>query len=51
MGLVVHLGDGLAEGLDTGGWRIFSAGNADVDVGGPLEATLNVIFDLDDQTR
>ena len=44
--LVVHLGNGLAEGLDTGGRRIFSAGDGDVDVAGPLEAALDVILDL-----
>jgi hypothetical protein len=46
MMLVVHLGDGLAEGLDSGGRGIFSAGNGNIDMGGPLEAAFNVILDL-----
>lgn len=50
MVLVVHLGDSLAQGLDAGGWRIFSGGDGNIDVGGPLETTLDVIFDLDSQT-
>lgn len=44
--LVVHLGDGLAEGLDAGGRRVLPAGDADVEVGGPWEASLDLIFDL-----
>lgn len=46
MMLVVHLGDGLAEGLDASGRGIFSAGNGNVDVSGPLEAALDVVLDL-----
>lgn len=46
--LIVHAGDGLAEGLDTGGGGIFSRGNRDVDVRGPLETAFDVVFDLCD---
>jgi hypothetical protein len=46
MVLVVHPGDGLTEGLDAGGGGIFSAGNSNVDMGGPLEAALDIVLDL-----
>lgn len=44
--LVVHLGDGLAEGLDASGRGILSAGDGNVDMGGPLEAAFDVVLDL-----
>lgn len=44
--LVVHLGDGLAEGLDASGRGIFSAGDGNVDMGWPLEAAFDVVLDL-----
>lgn len=46
MMLVVHLGDGLAKGLDASGRGIFSAGDGNVDMGGPLEAAFDVVLDL-----
>lgn len=44
---IVHGGNGLTERLNTGGRGIFSRGNSDVDVRGPLEAALDIILDLD----
>lgn len=44
--LVVHLGNGLAQGLDAGGRGIFSARNGHVDMGRPLEAAFDIILDL-----
>lgn len=46
MMLVVHSGDGLAEGLDACGRGILSAGDGNVDMGGPLKAALDVVLDL-----
>lgn len=44
---IVHVGNGLTEGLDTGGRGIFSGGYSNVDVRGPLEAAFDIILDLD----
>lgn len=46
MMLVVHVGDSLAQRLDTSGRAIFSRGNGDVDVGRTLETALDVVLDL-----
>lgn len=45
---IVHVGNGLAEWLDAGGRSIFSRGDRDIDVRGPLEAAFDVILDLFD---
>ena len=44
--LVVHAGDGLAQGLDAGGGAVLTGGHGDVDGLGPLEAALDVILNL-----
>lgn len=44
--LVVHVCDGLAKGLDTGGRAILSGSSGDVDGGRSLEAALDIVFDL-----
>ncbi len=44
--VVVQAGHGLSQGLDTGGWAILAAVDADVDGLGPREAALDIVLDL-----
>lgn len=46
--LIIHAGDGLAQGFDAGSRGILSRGDGDVDVGGTLETAFDVVFDLFD---
>ena len=44
--LVVHVGDSLTEGLDTGSGAVLPGGHGDVDGLRALKAALNVVFNL-----
>jgi len=46
MVLVVQMSNRLTEGLDAGSRAVLTAGHVDLDGLGPLEASLNLVFDL-----
>lgn len=46
MGFVVQVRDRFSQGPDAGGGCVLAGGHGDVDCGGPLEATGNLILDL-----